>query len=98
MDATAPFTVDLEACAFQRYAVPDAPGALFVLGHLADDGHCQVWVGYDDGSGNVHTDRYCQFAPSGSASVTATNSVSGQSCGGPGNLTLYIASADCIAM
>lgn len=99
--ASPPFSLDLATCATARHAVPGEQGDQFVLAHLSEDGHCQVWLGYDETSPAqiLHTDIYCELAPTGNADVVlASPAAAGAGgCGGPpGAPVLSIASARCI--
>ena len=98
-----PFSLDLATCATARHAVPGEQGDQFVLAHLADDGHCQVWLGYDEVAPAqiLHTDIYCELEPTGNANVVLASPESSGAggCGGPpGAPVLSIASSQCIAI
>ncbi len=96
-----PFSLDLASCETARHAVSGEQGDQFALSHLAADGHCQVWLGYDElaPAQILHTDIYCELEPTGNADVVLASpeSSGGGGCGGPpGAPVLSIASARCI--
>jgi hypothetical protein len=98
-----PFSIDLATCATARHAVPGEAGDQFALAHLGDDGHCQVWLGYDETAPAqiIHTDIYCELDSVGTADVVlaAPESAGGGGCGGPpGDPILSIASEHCVAI
>ena len=96
-----PFSLDLATCATARHAVPGEQGDQYVLAHLSADGHCQVWLGYDETAPPqiLHTDIYCELEPTGVADVVLASPESSGAggCGGPpGAPVLSIASSRCI--
>ncbi|MGE5183988.1 MAG: hypothetical protein ACM31C_18080 [Acidobacteriota bacterium] len=99
VETTPPFTLDLAACAYTRYAVPDGTvGDSFVLAHPSDDGHCEVWIGFATDLGE-HADVYCSFEQVGTAQVTTGSTGGPGGCGGPpGSQMLSIASSRCITL
>lgn len=100
VEQTPPFTLDLAACAYTRYAVPDGSiGDSFVLAHPSDSGDCEVWIGFATDLGE-HADVYCSFDRDGTAQVTAgaTSGAPGGCGGPPGSQMLSIASPRCIAL
>ncbi len=99
VETTPPFTIDLAACAYTRYAVPDAQvGDSFVLAHPTADAHCELWIGFATDLGE-HADVYCSFEQDGTAQVTTGTSGGLGGCGGPpGSQMLSIASSRCIAL
>lgn len=98
---SAPFNIDLSTCGTARLAVPGDAGDQFALTHMSEDGHCQVWLGYDEVSPveQLHADYYCELEPTSTANVELGYPASsgGGGCGGPpGDPILLIQNARCV--
>ena len=97
-ETSAPFSIDLATCAFAKHQIAVGQvegGNQYAMTHLADDGTCEVWVGYDGNTG-LHGDLYCSFEPAGSIQVTTGQAGMGGCGGPPGTLPLTIASDRCV--
>lgn len=99
-ETSAPFSIDLATCAFAKHQIAVGQvegGNQYALSHLTDDGHCEVWVGYEGNTG-VHGDVYCAFEPTGAIQVTTGDSGMGGCGGPPGTQPLTITSDRCVTL